>query len=115
MPFDAALSTTHIRHASDRAVLLVLQRARDAISQPGAWCQGAMRIPCTDRRCALGWVEFFGGRYNRVAIHAFDCLERAVPRFRMGVAQYNDDPTTTQRHVVALFDRAITAISEETQ
>lgn len=99
----------------------VLRAARERVAE--GWTQGAM---ARDERgeetepteseavcyCALGALESID-RGSR-SVGAF-VLRLALPRFVLGcapdsmVANFNDDPATTQADVLALFDRAIAA------
>lgn len=104
---------------SEKAVLL-LERARDLIKTKG-WGQGAYWTSDPEHGkicfCARGAVlessrfpsDITTPNYGstlRIYSDAIGILEPLVPG-RVGIATYNDHPTTTKDDVIALFDKAI--------
>lgn len=107
-----------------KTLLQILTEARELVSR--GWMQGHYYDPETHCYCATGAIMRAVGYLLPVGIPSPDCMllresmlvaiermERAMPQSRfpmpgyLSLACWNDQPTTTQADVVALFDRAI--------
>lgn len=110
-----------------KTLLQILTEARELVSR--GWMQGHYYDPETHCYCATGAIMRAVGYLLPVGIPSPDCMLRredmliaierveqveqaiSAARFPMlgylSLAIWNDQPTTTQADVVALFDRAI--------
>jgi hypothetical protein len=109
-------------------VVDILKAARDKISQPEAWIKekmwdtkytetGVVRCYCTLGAVCAATQE---AMCNEPLSRAFDmedyiieALRKAIPSYPTftSISRFNDDPRTTHKDVLALFNRAIVAQS----
>lgn len=98
-----------------------LRRAREHLSRPEQWFQGAASsradnpmqgaldgFPC----CAVGALRWAMGAVASDG-EARKLLVQALPGELASVVSFNDDPDTTHADILALFDRAIAAAEAE--
>lgn len=101
-------------------VLQVLQNARELIAEEKNWTQGAQARTANgeataldDKQavcfCATGALCRVSHRLAySIQARAYEKLSSKVPsRMRTRVALFNDDPSTTHKDVLKLFDDAI--------
>lgn len=90
------------------APLRILIDAKELIQRNG-WCQLLSHDPF-GRYCAMGAFEDSARPYNSADRHtALWCLRRSLPD-TIGpstISGFNDEPSTKEEHVLALFDKAI--------
>ena len=100
----------------------ILIAARAKIERPEAWTRGAAARTGSGKSlppekasrgqcwCAAGAAWSIVGCQTDASHTAINCLSELVhEEFNIGVASYNDAPTTTHADILALFDRAIAA------
>lgn len=102
-------------------VLDLLTRARARIEKPEAWTKGAIARTSDDERtlardpqatcwCALGAIA--AERGGEVHHPAWQAVQQQLPAGE-SIGSFNDHPDTTHADVLALFDRAIAARSQQ--
>lgn len=103
--------------------LEVLRKARELISDPARWTQGEIARDTdgvtvhADHRLAVCWCAIGAVKHaaQHMGVHdvykVFDALDQTAPGGL--VVQFNDDPATTHDDVLAMFDRAIAALSDQ--
>lgn len=93
----------------------ILEKARDLISEPEAWCQFAyavdasgVQVPVCDPEAVawdmLGAIDAVSGLTN--TLPAEFTLSKAASELDMSL-HMNDDEDATHEQVMAIFDRAI--------
>lgn len=91
--------------------------AKALIDTPSRWFKGNY-VSVAGCMCALGacrqqmYGSPFGGMGDTNPLA--QALANALPSGRWSVSDYNDDPETTHADIMALFDRAIAAATENT-
>ena len=105
-------------------VLEVLTKAREAISEPHKWTQGAyfrsdkgMSVVDLDdatRFCSVGAIQSVAKLPSAISLAALRTLARGIgrgtkPRY---IAAWNDNPVRTHEDVIDAFDRAIEIAKE---
>jgi hypothetical protein len=91
-----------------------LVKAKHRLSRPESWAKNGG--DCTDTFCAITSCNFIGGERE---CDAYVALWEALPAEAikhkrdgalLDVFNYNDDPSTTHADIMALFDRAVSAL-----
>lgn len=88
--------------------IIVLQQARELLSDPKRWVQGHFDIG--HAFCAAGAIEKVAGRGTDVEDDAYYALANVIDVLSDGtdaIASFNDDDSTTHADVLAAFDLAI--------
>ena len=96
----------------------VLITARERITDPRRWCQGALAKDAFGNRvspvkhnavrwCAAGACDATAGLMNAQSNAAVNAL--ACELYDKSLVSYNDRPETTHADILALYDRAIAA------
>lgn len=105
--------------SQQRTTVEILKAARARIADPQNWCQGwfahderGQSLDYNDPEacswCAVGALRREGERWNR---GAYKALWAQLPAGYDHVSDYNDDYGVTHADVLALYDRAIAALS----
>lgn len=98
----------------------ILKLAKKKIANKKRWCkeagakdsEGNFVDPQNDdaiQWCALGAIEFFDGTFDDDIFEVYPSfyLEKALHRNRVFITTFNDNPKTTHKQIMALYDRAI--------
>ncbi len=86
-----------------------LVKAKHLIQSPDSWLQGGLLRD--NKMCALGALCCAVPESDVEGyISAKNALREALPAGEISVPTFNDKPTTTHADVLALFDRAISAL-----
>lgn len=99
-----------------KTVSQALQEGRARIA--AGWCQGEMHVETTDGQdqyCAYGALWWPAWEYGDMVVgRTVQALFQALPAAwgSLGLFAYNDDPATTQADILALYDRALTAVTK---